>query len=109
MEERYSFTFRLFTTVQNLAPYDLQYPRHTTLHGEDIGYNNVASDVSALMVEKYGFGTGQSQPSCIRDGKIAHTGRDAFIVVPTRTCLEISVFSLIAAVLNILIAWISWI
>jgi len=34
MEERHSFTFRLFTTVQNLAPYDLQYPRHTTLHYE---------------------------------------------------------------------------
>ena len=77
-------TFHSFTAVRDSASYDLQCPK-TTLHRKDIGYNNVASDVSALMVEKYGSEIDQSQPSRVRDGKIAHTGRDAFIVARTRT------------------------
>ncbi len=93
-------TFHSFTAVRDSASYDLQCPK-TTLHRKDIGYNNVASDVSALMVEKYGLETDQSRSSRIGDGKNAHTGRDAFIVVRTRTCLEISVYGLLAAVLNI--------
>ncbi len=95
-----SSTFHSFTAVRDSASYDLQCPK-TTSHRKDKGYNNVASDVSALMVEKYGLETDQSQPSRIGDGKNAHTGRDAFIVVRTRTCLEISDSGLYAAVLDI--------
>ena len=61
-------TLHSFTAVQDRASYDLQCPK-TTLHRKDKGYNNVASDVSALMVEKYGLETDRSQPSRIGDGK----------------------------------------